>query len=307
MRKAGLLLAIIGIALPNIGQAKLHRYTADFYKINSVKYLDKEARVYAFSAILMDPALYDHPGYTIIEVRTTYNDTHGGSMLVAVPTDEAISFKDKYSVRFEDAMKMNGMLRRSAGEKSYLYLEYGDGPSSQTTLENTENKIPEKGRSAYSSDYYELMAEEFLGQKITMPATSAMLDKTDRLDHITNTKAFIVETPNSKIKDGRIAVVVPDEHVSAFAKIFMTNTKKEVRNLSGYLYKHKTKKTSFLYLYCSNEPLNLDAQKPPATQDYLHELVAIYMDLNRDGKDQLIELARELDSPEQDVMNSGGK
>ena len=56
--------------------------------------------------------------------------------------------------------------------------------------------------------------------------------------------------------------------------------------------------TSFLFLYCSNEPLDLDAQNPSAPRDYLHELIAIYMDLDGDGRDILIELARELESPE---------
>jgi hypothetical protein len=303
VKKTVLLLIAFCCSLPGTGQAKLQRYTADFYKVRSAEYLDKDARLNAFSARFADPALYSLPGYTMIEVKTIYNDQHGGSMMVAVPTDEAISFKDKYSVLLEDADKLSGILRRSSGERSYLYIEYGDGPSTQQTIEapkpskkNKEQAQP--GKSRYSADYYELLAEEFIGQKITMPATSAVLDKSDRLDHITNSKAFIVETPNNKIKDGRIAVVVPNEHVSTFAKIFMTNTKNEPRNLSGYLYKHKTKQTTFLFLYCSNKPLDLDAQKPPAPQDYLHELIAIYMDLDSEGKDQLIELARKLDSPE---------
>jgi hypothetical protein len=303
VKQTGILLIILFCILPVIGQAKLQRYTADFYRIRSAEYLNKDARINAFSARFADPALYSVPGYTMLEVKTIYSDKHGGSMMVAVPTDEAISFNDKYSVLLEDATKLSGVLRRSAGERSYLYLEYGDGPSTQETVEvpkgNKKNKpTPQPGKSQYSADYYELLAEEFIGQKITMPATSAILDKSDRLDHINNCKAFIVETPNNKIKDGKIAVVVPDEHVSTFAKIFMKNKNNEPRNLSGYLYKQKTKKTNFLFLYCSNEPLDLEAQQPPAQQDYLHELIAIYMDLNDDGKDNLIEHARKLDTPE---------
>ena len=302
MKKAVSLFIACICMLPNASLAKLHRYTADFYRINSAKYMGQDVRVYAFSAILANPTLYNHPGYSMLEIKTTYNDTHGGDMLVAVPTDEALSFKDKYSVRFEDAMKMSGILRRSIGERSYLYIEYGSGPSSPSAdlAEPTdERKKAKPGNEQYTDDYYELLAEEYIGGKITLQATSAALDKTDRLDHITNSKAFIVDTPNEKIKGGRIAVVVPDGLVSHFAKAFMKNRRYEPRDLSGYLYKHQTKKTSFLFLYCSNEPLNLDAQKPvSANQDYLHELIAIYMDLDNDGKDELIELARELDSPE---------
>jgi hypothetical protein len=303
VKQIGILLITFFCLLPKSGQAKLQRYTADFYKVRSAEYLNKDARLNAFSARFADAILYSLPGYTMIEVKTIYGGQHGGSMHVAVPTDEAITFKDKYSVKLEDANKLSGILRRASGERGYLYLEYGEGPSTQETIEEPKEskKTQQQTRprnSQYSADYYELLAEEFIGQKITLPATSALLDKSDRLDHITNTKSFIVETPNNKIKDGRIAVVVPNEHVSTFAKIFMKNTKNEVRNLSGYLYKQKTKKTTFLFLYCSNEPLDLETQQPPAQQDYLHELIAIYMDLNDDGKDELIELARKLDSPE---------
>jgi hypothetical protein len=221
-------------------------------------------------------------------------------MLVAVPTDEAIKFKDKYSVQFEDATKMSGILRRSTGDTGYLYIEYGSGPSEPTAKITDKKKKVKHTNKQYIDDYYELLIEEYVGKKITLQATSATLDKSDRLDHINSSKVFIVNTPNDKIKGGQIAVVVPDKLVSGFSKTFMKNKRNKrskPQNLSGYLYKHETKKTSFLYLYCSNEPLDLDVQKPVVTQDYLHELIAIYMDLDDDGKDELIELARELDSP----------
>jgi hypothetical protein len=279
--------------LPNIGMATLPRNTADYYKINPTEYLDEEVFVYALSADLLNPKLYNLSGYCMLEVETSVSDTYGGSIVVAVPTDEIIKFKNKYTVL--NSTKLTGILRQSSGEKSYLYIEYGSGPSEPSSEKRKQGK---PGDKQYTTDYYELLAEEYVGQKITLPATSAVLDKSDRLDHINNSKAFIVDTTNDKIKDGQIAVVVPDEYVSAFSKAFMKNADSETRNLSGYLYKHQAKDTSFLFLYCSNEPLDLAAQKPSAPRDYLYELIAIYMDLDVYGRDILIELARELDSPE---------
>ena len=142
-----------------------------------------------------------------------------------------------------------------------------------------------------------LLAEKYLGHKITLPAISASLDKSDRLDHIKNTRAFIVETTNQKIPNGRIAVVVPNDYVPSFAKSFLTRTEIEPRNLSGYLYKCRTRNSSFLYLHCSHTPMEVTRRKSSAP-DPLHELVSTYLDLDDNGRDQLIDLARKLNPPE---------
>jgi hypothetical protein len=281
--------------LPNIGMATLPRNTADYYKINPTEYLDEEVNVYAFSSDLLYPTEYNLPGYRMLEIETAANEsTHGGSIIVAVPTDELIKFKKEYSGEIREAENLTGILRQSSGERSYLYIEYGSGPSEPSSEKRKQGK---PGDKQYTTDYYELLAEEYVGQKITIQATSAVLDKSDRLNHINNSIAFIVNTPNERIKDGQIAVVVPNEHASAFAKAFMKNAEGEARYLSGYLYKHQAKETSFLFLYCSNEPLDLAAQKPSASRDHLHELIAIYMDLDDDGRDRLIEFTRKLESP----------
>ena len=299
MRKESLWVMAFCFILSGTGHAKLQRYTADFYKVRAEEYLNKSISLYAFSARLADPAPFSQTGYTLIEVKTIYNDQHGGSMMITVPTDAVIDFKDKYSVLLEDAVKLNGVLRRSTSGKKQLYLEFGDGPSARPHIEFRKKRKGSGSTEAtpYSSDYYELLAEKYLGRKITLPAISASLDKSDRLDHIKNTRAFIVDTTNLKLSNGRIAVVVPNAHVSAFAKSFLTRTEIKPRNLSGYLYKCKTKNTSFLYLYCSNTPMEVTHRKS-APSNPLHELVSIYVNLDDTGRDQLIELARKLNPTE---------
>jgi hypothetical protein len=299
VRKGILWLMALCCILSGTVHAKIQRYTADFYKIRAEEYLNKSVGLDAFSARLADPAPISQTGYRLIEVKTIYNDQHGGSMLIAVPTDAVIAFKDKYSVLIEDAVKLSGILRRSADDKRQLYLEFGEGPSTQHSIELRKKK-KKKGTTEtaqYSSDYYELLAEKYLGHKITLPAISASLDKSDRLDHIKNTRAFIVETTNQKIPNGRIAVVVPNDYVPSFAKSFLTRTEIEPRNLSGYLYKCKTRNSSFLYLYCSHTPMKVTRRKSSAP-DPLHELVSTYIDLDDNGRVQLIDLARKLNPPE---------
>ena len=68
------------------------------------------------------------------------------------------------------------------------YTEYGSGPSAPSSEPTDKRKQAKQGNKQYTDDDYELLAEEYVGQKITLQATSALLDKSDRLDHINNNK-----------------------------------------------------------------------------------------------------------------------
>lgn len=54
--------------------------------------------------------------------------------------------------------------------------------------------------------------------------------------------------------------------------------------------------TTYRHTTCSIEPLDLEKQKTGTKKDYLHKLIAIYIDHNETEKEELIESARILDS-----------
>ena len=276
MKHKTLLAGALALAIPAIGFSEnpIPRYTADYYKVHAGEHLGEKVKVYAYAASLLDPFEHYHPDYFMVEVETTHNGQQGGSILVSVPAYEIGEFKEQYSKQgdyeeeersidlsilgigpeveipdnvFEPpevfAEELDGILQIGETEQGqkFLYIVYGDRDSDQRN---------------------EARVRKYLGTKITIQAHSAQPDPSGALDHIADAKAYLVKTSGEGIRSGRMTVAIPNDNLPYFKKNFLRKDESP-QNLSGYLYEHQIATGSFLFLYCSTQPLESSTEATP--------------------------------------------
>lgn len=100
------IISVLIIALSaTVAFAQQYRYTADWYKSNPAKYLDKVVTVKICAA---KPSSFEAmKGYVSFHCWTAYNDERGGYIYVLVPSNKARAFGRDYG-KPKAKSKVNG-------------------------------------------------------------------------------------------------------------------------------------------------------------------------------------------------------